>query len=614
MFNRFWMIATLLGLLGLVACQPSYPDYLKEAPLEGQGLADDCIAKSDACEWEGGVIPYGIVDGMRSDVVKALGDAIKEWENKTALRFVPYQGHSDYIFFTDQINCTASIGNTGGKQNVGINGSCHGYQSRGLVPEAMYLMGLKVGLRPEHLRCDRDSFVKVLAPASLQPLFTKLCNGVTNSKSYDFDSIMHWEADIDNSGTDELMSLDPNVPLGKATELSCSDQFTVAHLYGGGILCQQTQPQIPPPPPSKPVLTFFEGTHLNGALACTIDYALLNTPLFPFGVGNCANDKASSLRIDNATAGLSFRLFDGFSGGRVKMNDDWVEIVVKQNIASLDINSFEQARDDALVRVTFHRNNGLNGEVSVFDRSPGQALGAVIDLYEGLNARGKLVCSVVINRQGNVDFTRNNDCSNDDASSARLFDVSAGKTLELFDSSSGNRNDDWLRIDVKNDIRSVTGVAINSLERSASTAFLDLLYVAQDNLNERVSRIQIDSFAAHAPRAIFYEGNNAAQDIVCTLSIPQRGQIDFTNHSECDNDEARSLKLLDVRAGMVIEVYDDSSCRRTADDYAIIRVLQDQTQLVISSFEQSLTQANVSVIYRTGKNLDGKVSCVILAG
>lgn len=106
----------------------------------------------------------------------------------------------------------------------------------------------------------------------------------------------------------------------------------------------------------------------------------------------------------------------------------------------------------------------------------------------------------------------------------------------------------------------------------------------------------------------FYEGNNGSQDLICRVNARSDMMRDFTA-TDCPNDEARSVELHDVKAGYRLRVYDNSSCN-TSDDWAEIRVLKDVSSLLVSTFESSMSTANVQVTYHPRDNLDGKVSCI----
>ena len=114
---------------------------------------------------------------------------------------------------------------------------------------------------------------------------------------------------------------------------------------------------------------------------------------------------------------------------------------------------------------------------------------------------------------------------------------------------------------------------------------------------------------------VFYEGNYGTQNIVCTL--PQAPMmVHFgaywlfpSNPYECDNDEARSVRLLNIPAGAMLVVFDDGGCGPN-DDYTRIRVLQSISDLTIGSFEGGTYPSSIDFQHVHNNGLDGKVSCV----
>lgn len=116
---------------------------------------------------------------------------------------------------------------------------------------------------------------------------------------------------------------------------------------------------------------------------------------------------------------------------------------------------------------------------------------------------------------------------------------------------------------------------------------------------------EADPPPTNGPQLIFYEGNNATQDKVC--SIPAETDTwHFKNHSGW-NDEARSLVLQDVPSGTVIRIADDPN-GATDDDYTDIYVKTQGHSVIIPSFEQSYEDDYVKVKYHSDNGLDGKVS------
>jgi len=100
----------------------------------------------------------------------------------------------------------------------------------------------------------------------------------------------------------------------------------------------------------------------------------------------------------------------------------------------------------------------------------------------------------------------------------------------------------------------------------------------------------------------FYEGNNATQNLV-DFTDDRPGQ----NFRPKQNDETRSMRLVNVRKGCVISVFDHPKAK-TSDDYTVIRTKQFIDMYVLGTYEQSYEDAFVAVSHKHKNGLDGKVS------
>ena len=270
------------------------------------------------------------------------------------------------------------------------------------------------------------------------------------------------------------------------------------------------------------------------------------------------------------------------------------------------VSSFENTYEDSTVKVVYHRNNGLDGKVSRAEFAD-STLGPTATLYEGNSAQQNIVCTIRLSDGQRIDFKSNSlGCKNDEARSLVLYDVPAGQVLRLFDSPSGNREDDWTEIQVK---RAVTEYVVGTFELSQDTADVRVSYFRNNGLDGKVSRLETGQGGSVQGVLSFYEGNNASQNKVCDLNaVSQR--VNFKNDNlGCDNDEARSLVLTNVPAGLTIEVYDDPGCG-TGDDYTRITTKSNIARYVVGSFESSRDDASVEVRHFRDNGLDGKVSCV----
>lgn len=112
-------------------------------------------------------------------------------------------------------------------------------------------------------------------------------------------------------------------------------------------------------------IVLWEGKDATEDAVCAIPYT--GDPLrFSFKDRNapikgCENDEATSATLLNLKAGSTFTVFDSPDGSR---QDDWTTVFVKRDIVRVDIGSFERNVDNADIRVTHRRKNGLDGKVS----------------------------------------------------------------------------------------------------------------------------------------------------------------------------------------------------------------------------------------------------------
>ncbi|ELU8564822.1 hypothetical protein [Vibrio parahaemolyticus] len=234
-----------------------------------------------------------------------------------------------------------------------------------------------------------------------------------------------------------------------------------------------------------------------------------------------------------------------------------------------------------------------------------------IVFYEGNNAEQNIVCG--IGAGIHQDFSAgNNGCENDEARSAKLVNVKKGTSFAVFDSPDRNLSDDFTIITVNEDIGE-PGVVINSFEETYSNNKVSVDYFRYNGLDGKVSRFEVKpdgDIDIHNGLLAFYEGNNGSQDLVCSIPISGNKNIDFTSDSYgCDNDEARSMVLHQVRSGTQITVFDSPSANRN-DDYTVINVLNDISSYTIDTFEHTFQNPWISVSFRHVNGLDGKVSRV----
>jgi Big-like domain-containing protein len=100
-----------------------------------------------------------------------------------------------------------------------------------------------------------------------------------------------------------------------------------------------------------------------------------------------------------------------------------------------------------------------------------------------------------------LDFTKGGRCTNDEARSLILYDVSAGRVLRLFDSPDGWRGDDSVEIIAK---RHIARKMIATFERSFEDADVSVIYHRDNGLDGKVSRLEVDCIGGcnHSPTII----------------------------------------------------------------------------------------------------------------
>jgi hypothetical protein len=103
----------------------------------------------------------------------------------------------------------------------------------------------------------------------------------------------------------------------------------------------------------------------------------------------------------------------------------------------------------------------------------------------------------------------------------------------------------------------------------------------------------------------FYEGNNCTEDRLGCVPYAQAQWDLLLNGGPIPNDEARSLRLINVKPGN-IKLF-NSPGGHLDDDWTEIRVLQDLQVYDVGTFDEPKDDGKVKVIPNGGR-VDGKVS------
>lgn len=245
-----------------------------------------------------------------------------------------------------------------------------------------------------------------------------------------------------------------------------------------------------------------------------------------------------------------------------------------------------------------------------------------IYFYEGNNANrdGDTVCVLPGNQASGSDKLQYSlglpalGCENDEIRSLELEGIRAGTRIELYDSRSGDRQDDFTLIDVKQSVPMGTRVRIDSLEGSADSFYYSKIAARNNGLDGKVSLIRVRDTPPADDMSdaliVFHEGNNASQNIVCT--VPYETARSFrmgsgNNNYGCDNDEIRSAVVLKARQGSSFVVAGNPNGSNDQGRTVVTFKRNRSIPITIASFNTSYENADVKVEVYKG-NLDGKIS------
>jgi len=181
--------------------------------------------------WDKPEIPYAINDDVPQPA--EVRRALRHLEQKTGLKFVPYETQADALIFQGgSEHCESPLGRLGGLQPIRLSKGC-GWSE--IVHEILHALGFI----HEQSRTDRDPFVQVVwsnIEEKYWPQFQKLPEdlmGPARERSFDYHSIMLYERDLfaKQDGLITLKTLTPQDIAPSRAGLSAEDIIRVKKMF-----------------------------------------------------------------------------------------------------------------------------------------------------------------------------------------------------------------------------------------------------------------------------------------------------------------------------------------------------------------------------------------------
>lgn len=190
---------------------------------------------SNTCRWKKGsdglvTIPYSIHEQFSRREVDKIMNAMKDFERKTCIRFVPHSNQRDYIRVVSKRGCYSTLGRRGGAQELSVNKQ--GCLYHGIIQHE-FIHAL--GFQHEQTRSDRDKYVRILwsnINSAMQFNFQK--QDTINLKTpYDYSSIMHYGVKAFTiNGRETIQPIQQtNVRIGQRRAMSRWDITRIKQLY-----------------------------------------------------------------------------------------------------------------------------------------------------------------------------------------------------------------------------------------------------------------------------------------------------------------------------------------------------------------------------------------------
>lgn len=196
--------------------------------------ADPCTSRG--CLWrknrDGNVyIPYRISRQFSQRERSIIVRGLESFHASTCIRFRPQRRERDFVDIQSRGGCWSFVGRRGGGQVVSLS-------RRGCVFHQVVQHELlhALGFNHEQTRSDRDNHVRILLQNVIpgqEHNFRKI-NTNNLGTPYDYNSVMHYGrfAFSRNRQPTIVPIPNPNVEIGRATQMSRNDILRVNRLYG----------------------------------------------------------------------------------------------------------------------------------------------------------------------------------------------------------------------------------------------------------------------------------------------------------------------------------------------------------------------------------------------
>uniref|UniRef100_A0A8C6UKX7 Metalloendopeptidase n=1 Tax=Neogobius melanostomus TaxID=47308 RepID=A0A8C6UKX7_9GOBI len=195
--------------------------------------ADPCTARG--CLWpkasDGNVyVPYQISNQYSERERSTIEEGLRSFAQSTCIRFTPHNRQRDFVDIQSRGGCFSYVGRRGQGQVVSLARRGCVFQST-IQHELLHALGFN----HEQTRSDRDEHVRIQlqnVEPGMEHNFRKIRTRNLDTP-YDYNSVMHYGrfAFSRNRQPTIVPIPDPNVSIGRATQMSANDILRVNRLY-----------------------------------------------------------------------------------------------------------------------------------------------------------------------------------------------------------------------------------------------------------------------------------------------------------------------------------------------------------------------------------------------